>query len=852
MQTTSLWKRSGASLYAIAMVTTAGVAAPAMAQEAPQASSEATSEAGEITVTARKRGESILKVPVTVVAVTSEMLERKGIASVPDLAASTPGININNSSSGHADRSFQQIIMRGFTPSSTLATTTSMFIDGVPVSSPSELTSISNPDRVEILKGPQSAYFGRSTFAGAINIVNKAPSDTWTGTLSGQYGTQDSYRIQGSVEGPIFGDVLTFRITGDKYKKNGTWTNSFNGEALGTTASQTGTAMLEFKPSADFKMRVFGLMSEDNDGAPASARVNAYYVSTVPGSGTVSTSVTRPTTGTIIQTGQSNCTLTGDSRGVLDPTTGKSLGVAIANPFICGTIPSFADAPSVNTTTTDGIRSWLAGSTNRVVAPNDSVTGYGLRRKTQHIHTTMDYTISDALTASVLAGYNHESWSTLIDLDGYDTSLIAPNSGPKGYSDFPFLIERNNKDWSVEGRMNYNKGPFRAVAGVSYLKAQSVSGGGGTSGAFTSAVFAPGDNQINKTTGLFFGLTYDLTSKFSVSLEGRYQIDNISLITRPAGRSTTSSAFIPAGNYAGGSLLAERTYKNFAPRIIANYQANSDLMFYGSIAKGVNPALSNVTILAQSDAVQTAGKNAGGALLINPEKVTNYEVGMKGLALNGALRFTLAAYYAQWRDQVNALTIVVPDSTSSTGLSFIAVSANSGKADLYGIEGDMNWKVNKLITIDAAGAINDSKIKVFKATAVSQLTGVFDYSGKKLKQTSKYSANVGVTFGGEIDGLSDASWYLRGDWNYKSGFFTDEANVAKTKGRHVFNARASITQGALTFDVFVNNIFNDRNPISAADNFVFTPTFNRTAIGSAIQLGLPELRTAGVQAKIRF
>jgi len=309
---------------------------------------------------------------------------------------------------------------------------------------------------------------------------------------------------------------------------------------------------------------------------------------------------------------------------------------------------------------------------------------------------------------------------------------------------------------------------------------------------------------------------------------------------------------VPAQNYLGGSKLAERTYKNFTPRFILNYQPTDDVMVYGSVSRGVNPALSNVNVLAASATVQAAALAAGGDLLINPEKVTNFELGVKGNLAGGKLRYSVATYYAQWRNQVNSLTIVVNDPASTTGRSFVNVTANSGSTDLKGLEADVTYKLNDLITIDAAAAFNDSSINSYKSTTVSQLTGVFDYSGKEMKQSSKYSANIGVVFGGELGGQKDASWYFRTDWAYKSGFWTDEANVAKTKGRNIFNLRGSVTKGQISFDVFVNNLLNDKNPISAADNFVFTPNFALTGIASAIQIGLPEKRTAGVQAKIRF
>jgi iron complex outermembrane receptor protein len=820
------------SLSVSAIAVLASLAAAPAAFAAEPAAAPASQDAGGITVTARKRAESILKVPVTVVALSGEQLEQRGIVSVTDVAASTPGININNSSSGHADRSFQQIIMRGFTPSSTLATTTSMFIDGVAVSSPSELTSVTAPERIEILKGPQSAYFGRATFAGAINVVNKVPTGQWAGSLTGSYGTQDSNRLQGTIEGPIFGDVLTFRVTGDKYKKGGTWTNAYDGSRLGTTSSQTATGLLVFKPAANFKVKLFGLLSEDNDGAPAQARVNFRTVTNAAGQ--------------VVQTDQSNCTFNGNSVGV------QGKGTTVANPYFCGTLPNFVDATSFNTTNTDAIRSWLAAGSRRVVSPEESVQGYGLKRVTQHAHTSAEWNINSSLTANLLAGYNREVFSTLIDLDGYDTSTFASTTNPKGYFDFPFLIERKNQDWSVEGRLNYDAGPLHILGGVSYLKAFSISGGGGSFGALSSSNFTPGDKSQNKTTGLFGALTYDFTDQLSLSAEGRYQIDTVSIITGANGRVVTQSVYVPAGTYTPGQLIAEQTSKNFAPRVIANYKFTPDLMAYASFSKGVNGALNNANILTASAVAQAAGLAAGGTLLLKPEKVTNYEVGLKGTALDRKLRFTLATYLANWTDQVNALTIAIPDTTATTGFSFANVSTNAGNVKLYGIEGDVAWKINSMISLDAAGAINASSINSFYSTTVSKLTGVFDFSGKEQRQTSKYSANVGINFAGDIGGTKDASWLVRADFNYKSGMYTNEANTTKSAARKVVNLRGSVTKGSVSVDLYVNNLFNDTNPATIADASLFTTNFAYTSIPNSVQIGLPEKRTAGVQVKVKF
>ncbi|KPF90757.1 TonB-dependent receptor [Novosphingobium sp. AAP83] len=825
--------RLSSTLSALALVGGMMGATPALAQAADDAEIGSDGGAG-IVVTARKRAEDILKVPVTVVAFSGESLEQRGVFSVVDMATATPGININNSSSGNVSRSFQTIIMRGFTPSNANASTTSMFIDGVPVQSPSQLTSIAGPERIEILKGPQAAYFGRATFAGAINVVNKVPTGEWGGQMTAMYGTQDSYRLQGAVEGPIFGEAVTFRVTGEKWKRGGTWTNAFDGSRLGTQSSSVATALLAFKPTETITWKVFGMLGEDKDGAPAATRVNFR-------------TVTNPA-GQVIQTNQSNCNLTGNTVGV------PGFGVATTNPFYCGTLPNFADPISANTADTDALRAYLSGTGRRILSPDESVEGYGLLRQSRHAHTTLDFELSDSLTASVLAGYNREVFSTLLDLDGYDTSSIPFAANPKGYWDFPFLVERKNQDWSAEGRLAYDSGPLKALVGVSFLKASSIAGGGGSFSALPTngSNFLPGDKGQNETFGIFGGLTYEVADGLTISAEGRYQSDKVSIITGDIGRTITAGVFVPVGTYAAGDLLAQRTYNNFAPRFIVNYDVNPDLMVYASYSKGVNAALNNANILGASAFVQQAAADADGRLLINPDTVTNYEVGAKGTLFNGALRYSSAIYFAKWKDQVNALTIAIPDPTATTGFSFVNVSNNTGNVDMYGIEADLAWKVNDLISIDAAGAINDSSIQSFRSTIVSRLTGVFDFRGNENKQTSKYSANVGVTFGGDLGGMDDASWFFRTDWNYKSGMWTNEANTTKTRGRNVFNARASITKGQVQLDVFVNNIFNDTNPATVADASLFTTTFAFTSVPNSVQLGLPERRVGGIQAKISF
>lgn len=832
-----------ASLSLTAVAGAISFANPAFAQSDPAA--DEGDAGGTIVVTARKREEDLLDVPLTVTAITSEALEVRGVATMQDVASSTPGININDSSSGHADRGFQQIVLRGFTPVTTLATTTSLFIDGVAVSSPSAFTSISSPERIEILKGPQSAFFGRNTFAGAINVVNKTPTNDWHGSVSGTMGTHENFRAHGDVEGPLIPDYMTFRASVDYFSKAGSWRNSADGRTLGDQSSLSGNFLVVIKPTERITIKGFALLSRDKDGAPA----NAALV----------TQDTKDAAGNVIRKSQANCTFRGDTSGVAGVA-----GTPVTNSYICGTVPGLINPVSANVSDDAQTRNFLYfAPTRRLVPPEDGVQGYGLLRQYRHYHVTADIELTDELTASFLAGWGREFWNTMIDLDGFDGSKltvgnigVAPTS-PRGFYDFPFLVERKTRDSSLEARLAYESGRFRGVAGFSYLDATVQSGQRGSptplveGNAFPATATSPGGLSQNKTYGAFFGLTYDATDAFSISVEGRYQSDKILAYAPPIGIVIPSSALIPAGTYAPNSVLAEATYKNFTPRVIVNYDISPDMMVYASWSKGVNPSQFNTAILTSSDAIQTLAAQAGVKVAVEPEKLTNYEIGIKGAALNGALRYALSAYYAQWRNQINSVSFTIPTTPVPTLASGVQ---NSGSLDLKGIELEAAWKVSDVFAIDFAAAINDTSFKSFKNPGLSRLTGIYDFSGKEMPYSSKYSFNLGAQFGSEIGGWDDGRWFARADWSYKSGTWSGQANTSKTAARNVVNLRAGITKGALSFEAYVTNLFNDTNYTSLVDQTLFDPAIvpGGARANAALLVNLPDKRTAGVQMKVKF
>ncbi|MFK7841608.1 MAG: TonB-dependent receptor [Sphingorhabdus sp.] len=861
----TMTKRVNCSLAAIAVATTS-LALPSGAALAQETESAADDNSGVIVVTARKREEDLLKTPIAITAFTADAIEAKGITSINDLVENTPGINVSNVNSGRNDRSFQQISLRGFTPSTTTSTLTATFINGVPVASASAVNAVVDPARIEILKGPQSAYFGRNAFAGAINVVTQSPSDTFGGSIKASGGSRSSYDLSLALEGPIIEDVLSFRATGRAWGTDGSYSNGANpGETLGDRQTRTGTLQLEFTPSDSLKISGFGLYSEDDDGASAQGQLSAYEVRSNNGALNIPFN-SGSTAGNIVLPSLSNCNLVGLAAGI------SATETAVTRPYICGAAPGLPTgfSPAQNTIEDSLLAGILNNFDQRVTSPSTGVQGYGLVRRYYHLNLTVDYEVGDTgITLSSLTGYNNEIYSQLADLDNFDSVSIANGAaafipGARPDYNFPFLVERKNRDFSQEFRASYdNGGPLQAMLGVSYLNAFSES----------SLVSVFGEEQFRAprslgslsppgkvvTKSIFGSLSYEVIEGLRISGEARYQQDKVFAYTGGRGLtvSPTNLFGLPGGTFAPVTPFFSRKYNNFQPRVIINYDITPDVMIYASWAKAANISISsfNTSFLSGSAGEVAAAASIGLQVITEPEKLTNYEAGVKGSFLDGALRASLSVYKADWNNQYNNRSVVFNDTSRTPPVpSIVSGVANSGDVNLWGVELDMLINPVEGVRISASGAINDSSVQSFSDPSISRVTGVIDggFDGNQLPVTSKYSGALGVEFYGDINNWDDAGWYVRTDLNYKSKQFVDAANLTWIKGRSVVNGRIGFTKGDLSLELFANNLLNNTQYVSIAQNVILTPDFSLTGANGYLNVALPEKRTIGIKAGIKF
>ena len=220
--------------------------------------------ASDILVTARRREERLQDVPIAVTAISGDAIKQQQLVVVRDVAAYTPGLNINSDSVGRAFVSIRGI---GTTLIDTVQPGVGIFIDGIYQPNTTYLNSpLVDVARVEVLRGPQGTLFGNNTLGGAINVVTRQPSNAWEGRVDGALATGDNYAsVSGSVSGPIVADVLQFRIGAAYHKEDGFQRNLLAGGDQNPLETKSINGTLRFVPTnwARFTLnggydRVFG------------------------------------------------------------------------------------------------------------------------------------------------------------------------------------------------------------------------------------------------------------------------------------------------------------------------------------------------------------------------------------------------------------------------------------------------------------------------------------------------------------------------------------------------------------------------------------------------------------------
>lgn len=227
-------------------------ASPAMGQDAV-ADSDTTDSVAEaeqqdpgIVVTARRREESLIDVPISMSVVTGDELIRTGAVDITALQDKTPNLTLqiargsNSTLIGFSRGVGQQDPLWGFEPG------VALYLDDVYVARPQgAVLDIFDVERVEVLRGPQGTLYGRNTIGGAIKYVTRRLGSDYHATARVSYGSYDQLDLVGQVTVPL-GDTLSIGAAVARYKRDG------YGENLNTGVDQYDKDVFAARVSAEF------------------------------------------------------------------------------------------------------------------------------------------------------------------------------------------------------------------------------------------------------------------------------------------------------------------------------------------------------------------------------------------------------------------------------------------------------------------------------------------------------------------------------------------------------------------------------------------------------------------------
>lgn len=215
---------SPSDAHALRSITLACLAT--LAGSTAQAQSTGSSEAvlDTIVVTAQKRLERLQDVPVSVKAFSSRQIEAAGITSTQDFVNLTPNMSFDQSFT--YGNSF--VVLRGVTQINNADSPVAVVVDGVPQGNQKQLRmNLFDIERIEVLKGPQGALYGRNAIGGAINIETRKPGNALEGFAGLGYGEGNTRELSAGISGAVIDDKLMLRAAGLSKRSDGLINNSF-------------------------------------------------------------------------------------------------------------------------------------------------------------------------------------------------------------------------------------------------------------------------------------------------------------------------------------------------------------------------------------------------------------------------------------------------------------------------------------------------------------------------------------------------------------------------------------------------------------------------------------------------
>lgn len=683
----------------------------------------------EIIVTARQREESIQDIPISVSAFTGEDFDKRAMRGLEDVARFTAGLSFEDFGGG-----FATPVIRGASQTrlTAIEQNVSVFFDGVYVPRGWAINpGVANLSRIEVVKGPQSARYGRNAFMGAINYVPKGPSEELSVDFGGSLGTDERYDFNGSLSGPLAPGLAYGSVSYSSSEFDGSWSNGhpFANANLRPGTSGNGGGW-------------------DNQAMSASLRIT-------------------PSDRLEVNAAWHNFDLSDENRGssqVLESrglTNCGSIG-AYGNPRLyCGELP----------------------------APPDSFgfdpRAYGRQAEIDIIRAGFAYDLAESLTLRYLYGSiegdvdiasisesSHITCSDTvpgfcryqntplggIDYSSHELRLSSEGAGPLTWTLGAYVSDgQDETDFRIPLLPVLSAAPREPLNQAAAVSISNV----GT------------DTDVQAGFG---EIAYAINDRWRLSMEARYSSEEKTQVNNATGAKFNDS------------------FKNFTIRATAEYSLDEGRLLYASVANGVKAGGFNPTAVLESDRVFDEERNwtyevggkaafADGRLLVN---AALFYVQWRDVQLNASDSGAVVP------NAVN-ITLNLGDATMyGLELDLAALLTENFQLDASAYLVDATYDGG---TIDARFSRQGPFFFPNPTSCDDVLCpSNGEIGGNDVERQAPVQLSAGAEWRADAPGWN-GSYYLRGDLSYQAKQQAESMNLSQIPGRTLLNASAGMNFG---------------------------------------------------------
>ena len=778
----------------IALMLPLGIATESSAEESAEESSGIIEE---VVVTARKRTEDLQDVPVAVTALTSDQIAEFGIQDLSDVSKITAGLIFDSEFARGSNRP----VIRG--QANILGESgVSYFIDGLYVSGSIDDYDLSNVERIEVVKGPQSALYGRNTYSGAINIVTRSVGESMGGEVSLQMAQFDQYQVTAALAGP-FSETVAAGVNVRHYERGGPFTNEYDDSEIGAQQSQSFSAFVELNPNDRLYVLARAYRGQRDDGQPP-VMATRYF--------------------------DNNCYV---DDGTFYGGAGR---------YYCGVV----EPGPINTDWTVQVPE---------AEDSDNHTRIGIRA---------DLDLTDSMTLTWITGMSEREETFVIDGDYQPTSFHVANFTPNGFpyggfadgppflygyvgqmSDFTFATATDIDTVSQEVQLAFDAGRARGMLGAYYYGEDRTSrdvrevseAQQGLAAAnwaaefarlrgicaasflcesmapfFDSTIVVPRDeNDISIVNTAVFGMiSVDIGESLGLTFEGRFQDEEIE----------QHAVVQDLGSPPADPVTAEAGFDGFLPRVTVDWRPNDRSLVYALYAAGTKPGGFNGTVAIEA-----------GIPTYDEEEARSFELGYKTVLADGQITANLAWF----SNEIEGYQLT---QNVQAGQNATSATVNAGDADISGFEAEImarpeamqgvtlrlnyawtdpefseGYDQNEGLLLDVVddGLTNCSTGKQFPE--VESCTGNAKFgsiAGRQVPRTANHQLFADVEVRRPMD--NGWEWYVGANYAFESSKFAQVHNEAETGDTTLVNLRGGLVGDRYAVRLWARNVGGEDTP----------------------------------------